>query len=122
MMIDPGGHPMSGDRIKRDTYDRGIMPAETAARIEREQEGYKQAPTDADDSNTTDGYTVDNEGLVNNFAIEPEMYYEEPGDRRRQQEQAKAQRAQELAEVNETQETGRLTEEFDNRGKGTGVI
>ena len=113
---------MSGDRIQRDNYDRGIMPAETAARIEREQENYKQPPTDEEDINTTDGYTVDNEGLVNNFAVEPEMYYEEPGDRKAQKKQEEAQRVQELTEVNETQEEGRLTDAYDNRGKGIGAI
>ena len=29
---------------------------------------------------TISGYRVDKEGLVDNFGIEPEMYYEEPGD------------------------------------------
>ncbi|MBD2328704.1 hypothetical protein [Alkalinema sp. FACHB-956] len=62
--------------VERDTYDRGIIPAETAARKEREEENYKQVP----DENPEGGYTVDNEGLLNNYAIEPEMYYEVPGD------------------------------------------
>ena len=29
---------------------------------------------------TTSGYRIDKEGLVDNFGMEPEMYYEEPGD------------------------------------------
>lgn len=58
-----------------DSYDANIIPAETAARIEREGENYKQLPED-----TPNGYTVDKEGLVNNYAIEPEMYVEAPGD------------------------------------------
>lgn len=78
-----------------DTYDRGIIPAETAARKEREGESFKTLPTEEGEENlssdeqknteglrTTDGYTVDNEGLLNNYAIEPEMYYEVPGDAR----------------------------------------
>jgi hypothetical protein len=113
---------MSGERIKKDAYDPGIMPAETKARIEREQENYKQMPESEEDIDTTKGYTMSNEGLLNNFAIEPEMYYEEPGDRQKQKAKETAERAQELAEVNETQEDGQLTVEHDDRGKGTGII
>jgi hypothetical protein len=107
-----------------DTYDRGIVPAETAARKEREGANFKQKPPeDSPDSiDTTAGYTVDKEGLLNNYAVEPEMYYEVPGDARAQEEAEEAQRAQELAEVNDTDETGKLTEDGDRRGKGTGVI
>ena len=74
--------------IKRDGYDRHIIPAEIAARRDREGESYKQLPTsDAQERasiDTTAGYTVDGRGLANNYAIEPEMYIEEPGDLRPQ--------------------------------------
>ncbi len=30
---------------------------------------------------STEGVTVDGEGLLNNYAIEPEIYYDVPGDR-----------------------------------------
>ncbi len=60
-----------------DSYDANIIPAETAARIEREGENYKHIPENIPG---TGGYTVDKEGLVNNYAIEPEMYVEAPGD------------------------------------------
>ena len=64
-----------------DTFDRGIVPAETAARKEREGEDYKHTPADTEgDADTTAGYTTSNEGLTNNYAIEPEMYVNEPGD------------------------------------------
>ena len=76
------------EKISTDTYDRGIIPAETAARIEREGENYKKLPTEEDVASastndqtdiysirTTDGYTVDKEGWLNNYAVEPEMYY-----------------------------------------------
>jgi hypothetical protein len=66
-----------------DTYDLHIVPAETAARKEREGENYKQLPADDEDKDsidTTGGFTMDKEGLVNNYAIEPEMYVEVPGD------------------------------------------
>ena len=115
---------MSSQQIDSDTYDRKIIPAETAARKEREGDGYKQVPENADPDSvdTTAGYTVDKEGLVDNFAIEPEMYYEEPGDARAQAEAEKAARVQELQEINQTDESGKLTDEKDKRGKGTGII
>ena len=122
------------EKITADTYDRGIIPAETAARIKREGENYKQLPTEEDVASaatddqsdvysirTTDGYTVDKEGLLNNYAVEPEMYYEVPGDAQEVAEQEKAERIQELREINEDK-TGLLSEDFDRRGKGPGVI
>jgi hypothetical protein len=107
-----------------DAYDRGIIPAETAARKEREGENFKQVPEDgvADSVDTAGGYTVDKEGLLNNYAIEPEMYYEVPGDARDAEAEEAAQRAEELGEINDTDETGKLTDSGDLRGKGTGVI
>lgn len=67
--------------VKKDNFDRGIVPAETAARIEREGEDYKQPVEKTEGSiDTSAGATVSNEGLANNYAIEPEMYVEEPGD------------------------------------------
>ncbi|MBS3028990.1 MAG: hypothetical protein HCA25_18445 [Dolichospermum sp. DET50] len=122
------------EKITADTYDRGIIPAETAARIKREGKNYKQLPTEDDVASaptndqadiysirTTDGYTVDKEGLLNNYAVEPEMYYEVPGDAQEAAEEDKAERIRELREVNEDK-TGLLTEDFDKRGKGPGII
>jgi hypothetical protein len=66
-----------------DSYDPHIIPAETAARKEREGDNFKhlaEHPAGSDSIDTTGGFTVDKEGLVNNFGIEPEMYYEKPGD------------------------------------------
>ena len=37
------------NRVNEDKYDRGIVPAETAARREREQENYKQTPEKEED-------------------------------------------------------------------------
>jgi hypothetical protein len=68
------------DSIQTDNFDRGIVPAETAARKEREGEDYKKTSDKEGDLGTTGGQTVSNEGLANNYAIEPEMYVEEPGD------------------------------------------
>jgi hypothetical protein len=108
--------------VETDTYDRGIVPAETAARKEREGDNYKQLPEPDGGTDTTGGYTMDGEGLLNNYAVEPEMYYETPGDAEEQEQQAAALRAQELEEINETDEKGKLTSDGDNRGKGVGLI
>jgi hypothetical protein len=114
---------MNNQNIESDSYDRGIIPAETAARKEREGENFKHIPESDNDQgiDTTGGYTVDKEGLLNNYAIEPEMYYEEPGDAREHEEQLKAERTEEMREINEDKQ-GELTMEDDKRGKGQGVI
>ncbi|MDY7014027.1 MAG: hypothetical protein SVX43_10605 [Cyanobacteriota bacterium] len=101
---------MSADKQADAGYDRKMTSAETAARIEREGETFKETPEQEGDIDTTAGYTVDREGLANNFAVEPEMYYEEPGDLKEKEEALKAERAEELKEVNE------------EGGKGPGVI
>ncbi|MGV0104986.1 hypothetical protein [Nostoc sp. DSM 114167] len=124
----------SSDRAEVNNYDRGIIPAETAARMEREGDKFKTRPTeekeadaptddqtDSESIRTTDGYTVDNEGLSNNYAIEPEMYYEEPGDARQQAAEDKQERIEELGEVNQDEE-GKLTDKGDSRGRGPGII
>lgn len=63
-------------------YDRIITSAETAARMEREGDDFKQI--------AEPGQTIDREGLANNYAVEPEMYYEEPGDLQEIKETGKA--------------------------------
>jgi hypothetical protein len=105
--------------VEGDNYDRGIVPAETAARREREGEDFKKNPQD--DRPETHGFTVDKEGLIDNFAIEPEMYVNEPGDLRQEEEEQETERLEELREVNEDKD-GQLTMESDRRGKGPGVI
>jgi hypothetical protein len=110
-----------------ENYDPHIEPSETAARREREGSNFKHtADADAEDNlesiDTTGGYTVDQEGLANNYAVEPEMYVEVPGDLREAETAESAQRSQELSEVNETDETGKLTDNSDSRGKGPGII
>jgi hypothetical protein len=65
-----------------DSFDPNIVPAETKARKEREGVNYKHTPDNAEDADsihTADGYTVDTEGLINNYAIEPPMYVEDGG-------------------------------------------
>jgi len=111
-------------RVESDIYDRGITPAETAARKEREGEAYKHTPQSEGDEHihTADGYTVDREGLLNNYAIEPEMYYEVPGDARQEIEEDIDERAEELHDINDNNEAGLLTEDHDSRGKGSGIV
>ena len=101
---------MENSTPKDANYDRAITSAETAARMEREKENFKKTPESEGDIDTTAGYTVDREGLANNYAIEPEMYYEEPGDCREIIEAEKQQRAEELKDVNTP------------GGKGVGII
>lgn len=114
----------NNSRVESDIYDRGITPAETAARKEREGEAYKHTPESegVEEIDTTGGYTVDREGLLNNYAIEPEMYYEVPGDARQEAEDEVEERVEELHDINDNDETGLLTEEQDSRGKGSGII
>lgn len=121
-------------RVEQDAYDPHIVPAETAARKEREGDRYKTHPTEAQEASeptddqtdresvhTTGGYTVDKEGLLNNYAIEPEMYYEVPGDARQQEEADEQARASEYAQINQD-EQGKLTMEDDQRGRGPGLV
>ncbi len=108
-------------------YDRQIIPAEVAARQEREGDKFMKAPSNADEphedvDHTRDGFTVDQEGLVNNYAIEPEMYVNEPGDLREKEEALKAERTREYNESHDNDEEGKLTMEGDRRGKGPGII
>jgi len=97
------------------TADRGIVPAEVAARMDREGSDFKKTAdeqADPESIDVTGGATVDQEGLANNYAIEPEMYYEEPGD---------MQQEEEAASLDQDSE-GKLTMEGERRGKGPGII
>ncbi len=91
-------------------YDRNLTTAETAARMEREGENFRAKPEAHGSMDTTGGYTVSREGLLNNYAIEPEMYVNEPGDLREKQEAEAVERAKELKDIN------------TEGGKGPGVI
>lgn len=114
-------------QIEADGYDRRIIPSEVARRQEREGDSYKQLPKPSNsevdaDLDTTGGYTMSREGLINNYAVEPEMYYETPGDRTAIIAQEKAERREELEEINDTDSDGKLTMDNDQRGKGVGII
>ncbi len=126
--------PEVGVNNSEPQYDPHIIPAETAARMEREHETFRTIPsqerdeeaatddqTDDESIDTTGGYTVDKEGLIDNFAIEPEMYYEVPGDARAKEEAEKAERESMMKELRESDE-GKLTMTEDKRPKGQGII
>ncbi|NMF86379.1 hypothetical protein [Nodosilinea sp. P-1105] len=105
-------------------YDPHLIPAESAARQHREGQNFGHPPHDGPNeasSHTTDGYTVDQEGLINNYPIEPEMYVEVPGDLREQAAQEVAEHAHEMQELSED-EDGKLTMKHDWRHKGPGLI
>lgn len=101
---------MSSQNKKDANYDPNLTSAEVAARIEREKDNYGELPESEKSMDTTAGYTVDREGLVNNYAIEPEMYVEVPGDLKEKEEKLKQERVEELKEINQ------------EGGKGPGVI
>ena len=110
-------------RVEKDKFDPHIVPAETAARKEREDGDYKHPPEQQQEVlDTAGGYTVDQEGLVNNYPIEPEMYIEERGDLRDEQEAEQRRRVEELRRANQTDESGKVTTHADQRGKGVGQI
>jgi hypothetical protein len=112
------------EQMDTSTADRGIVPAEVASRMDRESEDFRKTSDEqagAESLDVTGGATVDQEGLANNYAIEPEMYYEEPGDRREIEDAEAAERAQELKELKEDKQ-GELTMESDRRGHGQGII
>mgnify|MGYP000499714854 CR=1 FL=1 len=124
----------TSDRVASNIYDPHIVPAETAARQEREGNSFKTVPsleseeeaetntqTDDESIRTTDGYTVDKEGLLNNYAIEPEMYINEPGDLREKEQALAAERADQIKNLKQD-EQGKLTMEDDSRPKGPGAI
>ena len=106
-------------------YDPHIIPAESVARAAREGEhfGYVAHDNLADKTHihTRDGYTIDQEGLINNYAVEPEVYIKEPGDLKEKEQELKALRRRELQELSEDEE-GKLTREHDWRHKGVGLI
>ncbi len=106
-------------------YDPHIIPAESVARAAREGEHFGHVDRDdlADKKHihTRDGYTIDQEGLINNYAVETEPYIKEPGDLKEKEQELSAQRRRELQELSENEE-GRLTMGHDWRHKGPGLI
>ncbi|MGD1903106.1 MAG: photosystem II assembly protein Psb35 [Geitlerinemataceae cyanobacterium] len=116
------GAPKPKDELETDGYDRFMISAETAERQAREGQSFGSTPESEGNFNTTNGYTVDREGLANNHAIVPEIYAEVPGDMRERNQAVEEARANKRREVQQTDEDGELTVHADTRGKGVGVI
>ncbi|MGV2831602.1 hypothetical protein [Myxosarcina sp. GI1(2024)] len=106
-------------------YDPHIVPSESVARAKREGKHFghvdHDASADKEHIHNRDGYTIDQEGLINNYAVETEAYISEPGDLRQKELELKAQRRHERQELSEDEE-GKLTMEHDWRHKGPGLI
>ena len=106
-------------------YDPHLIPAESAARALREGSSFckmdRDDPNDREHLHTRDGYTIDREGLIDNFAVEPEMYVSKPGDLREKERQLREDRLRELVSLSED-ETGKLTMEHDWRHRGPGLV
>jgi hypothetical protein len=106
-------------------YDAHLVPAESAARAIREKDQFGKVahdnPEDREHIHIRDGYSIDQEGLVNNYAIEPEMYIHEPGDLAAENQQRHLQRVHEIQDLGESEE-GKLTMEHDWRHRGPGMI
>jgi hypothetical protein len=57
-----------GSSLRKIDTGRELVPTEARARRQREGNQFLRRPT-------TLGSTVDQEGLTNNYAVEPDMYY-----------------------------------------------
>lgn len=108
--------------VKTDGYDRFMVATETASRQAREGESFGRTPEGESDIDTTNGFTVDREGLANNYAVEPEIYAEVPGDMKKRNQAAEAARVKTRLEAQQTDENGKLTMGSDDRGQGVGVV
>jgi hypothetical protein len=105
-------------------YDPHLVPAETAAREKREGKQFGHVdhdPKNPEHVHTRDGYTVDQEGLINNYAVEPPMYINEPGDLDEVKKTEANRQATDRHALSEDEE-GKLTMDHDWRHKGPGLI
>lgn len=106
-------------------YDAHLIPSETVAREAREGSQFGQVEhDDAQDTehiHTRDGYTVDQEGLINNYAVEAPMYINEPGDLAEEEAAVAKQRAAERKALSKDAD-GNLSPNTNWQHKGPGVI
>jgi hypothetical protein len=109
------------EAIERDGYDS--MPIEAAAPKSPPILPSTDEEVIAENLSGTNHYTVDQDGLMNNYPVEPEMYFEVPGDAREENEAEKAARAQERREVTQNSLGDPEGEEHvGSHGKGVGII
>lgn len=119
------GEPRSHHEEQPSHYDPHLIPAETVAREAREGSHFGHVdhdnPKNVEHIHTRDGYTVDQEGLINNYAVEVPMYVNEPGDLAEEQAAIARERAAEMKALSRDDE-GHLTPKNDWRHKGPGMI
>jgi hypothetical protein len=58
-----------------------VIPSNVDVHRNVEQVKAAAAQEEGTDLKTTDGYTITESGQLNNFAVEPPMYYEKDGER-----------------------------------------
>ena len=106
-------------------YDPHLIPSETVARQAREGEDFGHVdhdnPQDTEHIHTRDGYTVDQEGLINNYAVEPPMYVNKPGDLAEAEATAAKIRAADRKALSKD-EDGNMSPKINWKHKGPGVI
>ena len=105
-------------------YDPHIMPAETVARQRREGTHFghvEHDPKETSHIHNRDGYTMDQEGLINNYAIEPKMYISEPGDLDEQEAAIARQKAADRRAMTRD-DAGKLTPKNNWNHRGPGII
>jgi hypothetical protein len=118
---DTGTAPTREERRRETGYDS--LPVEASANPGPAIAPPTDEQTIQENIHGINHYTVDQDGLMNNYPVEPEMYFEVPGDAREENEAEKAARAQERREVTENS-LGNPDgeEEVGNHGRGVGII
>jgi hypothetical protein len=113
--------PTREERLREDGYDS--LPTEASANPGPAILPPTDEQTIQENLHHMNHYTVDQDGLMNNYPVEPEMYFEVPGDAREQNEAVKAARAKERREVTENSlGNSDGEEEVGNHGRGVGII
>ena len=105
-------------------YDPHLIPPESVARAKREGDEFghvNKDPSDTEQLHTRSGYTVDQEGLINNYAVEPKMYINEPGDLDEEQGFVAYQKAANFKSLTQN-EKGEVAKTRDWNNRGPGVI
>lgn len=106
-------------------YDPHLIPSETAAREAREGDRFGHVehdnPEEKEHIHTRDGYTMDQEGLINNYAVEPPMYVNQPGDLAEEEAAAAKMRAADRKSLGKDAE-GHASSKNNWQHKGPGMI